>query len=79
MSVRNLKIIAVEEKSGGYSGFFKDRPDILAEGDDYEGFVKNLKGLRKTVEKFESKSKNKVENLKKSVLQIKKMLKNEKK
>ena len=75
------KIISVEDSNGGYSGFFEDRPDILAEGDTYTEFVDNLKNLRKSVKKFEGRFKNskKLKSIKETFGGLKKILKNKKK
>ncbi len=49
-------IIFVKEKKG-YTGFFKNRPNVIAEGDTKKKMVENLTTLLKAVNKYQAKQK----------------------
>lgn len=53
--MEKLNIICVEDPKGGYTGFLKDRPDIIAEGETYVELLQNLIDLVKSVKEFEKK------------------------
>jgi hypothetical protein len=53
--MQSLKIVAVEDPRGGYSGFLKDRPNIIAEGNSYPELVQNLINLVNAVNEQEKK------------------------
>lgn len=57
MHVERISIISVEDPKGGFTGWPKERPNIVAEGDTYPELVQNVINLVKSVEEFEKKEK----------------------
>jgi len=55
--VERISIISVEDPKGGFTGWPKERPNIVAEGDTYIELVQNVINLVKSVEEFEKKEK----------------------
>ena len=47
--MEKISIISVEDPKGGYTGWPKARPDVIAEGDTYPELVKNVIKLLKSV------------------------------
>lgn len=55
--MEKISIISVEDPKGGFTGWPKNRPDIVAEGDTYPELVQNVIKLVKDVKEYENKEK----------------------
>lgn len=55
--MEKLSIISVEDPKGGFTGFLKDRPNIIAEGNTHVELVQNLMSLVNSVKEHENKLK----------------------
>ena len=56
--MEKISIISVEDPKGGFTGWPKDRPNIVAEGDTYPQLVENVINLVKSVNEHENKTRN---------------------
>jgi hypothetical protein len=57
--MEKISIISVQDPKGGFTGWPKDRPNIIAEGDTYPELVQNVINLVKSVNEHENKIENK--------------------
>jgi predicted RNase H-like HicB family nuclease len=57
--MEKISIISVQDTNGGYTGWPKDRPNIIAEGNTYPELVQNVINLVKSVNEHENKIENK--------------------
>ena len=53
--MEKISIISVEDPKGGFTGWPKDRPNIIAEGNTYPELVENIINLVKSVNEHENK------------------------
>lgn len=55
--MEKLRIIVVDDPNGGCTGFLKDRPNVIAEGDNTVEMVKNMLNLTRAITEKEDKEK----------------------
>jgi hypothetical protein len=55
--MEKLRIIAADGPNGSCTGYLKDRPNVVAEGDNTVEMVKNMLNLTRAIKEQEEKEK----------------------
>ena len=55
--MEKLSIIVINDSKSGCTGFLKDRPNVIAEGDNTVEMVKNMLNLTRAIKEKEDKEK----------------------